>query len=220
MSKNILPSSYLKPLLANKGYTINDLKAEVILMLVENFISHYIRSEETGKSKNIFDNVDRTENNCSIDNSHKIDRISRFKKLRNDLLDLDILTIKKLNEILAKASLYLQTTYSPYTILNNTGIDTFTKARKDIFTKEELDIWLPDVLSIYLIIDAKNMGIDFSKFPCIANDDFEDMLEFFMETNSEFRKRDNTINSIRNPSMIHKTSRVSLRIIEKIFNLQ
>ena len=40
MSKNILPSSYLKPLLANKGYTINDLKAEVILMLVENFISH------------------------------------------------------------------------------------------------------------------------------------------------------------------------------------
>lgn len=64
------------------------------------------------------------------------------------------------------------------------------------------------------------MGIDFSKFPCIANDDFEDMIEFFMETNSEFRKRDNTINSIRNPSMIHKTSRVSLRIIEKIFNLQ
>lgn len=118
------------------------------------------------------------------------------------ICQIQIYLIIKIKLVISK-SIFISTNYIfslHYTY--NTGIDTFTKARK-IFLQRRLDIWLPDVLSIYLIIDAKNMGIDFSKFPCIANDDFEDIQEA-METNSEFRKRDNTINSIRNPSMIHK----------------
>lgn len=211
MSKNTPLNSLLK----SKDYTMNDLKAEVILMLVENFISHYIYSEENGKSKNIFNDT----NSENLNNQNEI-TFNRLKKLKSDLLELNILTISELNKKLRNSSLYTKTTLSPYTLMYNAGIDTFSKARKDIFNEDELKVWLPDVLAIHLIMDSKEEGINFEKFPCIHNDDFMDFIDFFTEINREFRKRDNSISSTKNPTMVMKTSRLSFRIVKKIVNFK
>lgn len=215
MSKNILPKSYLKPLLLEKKYTLNDLKAEVVLMLVENFIGYYIYSEETGQSKNIFDDTKFEE----LGEEDKI-ILNRLKTLREQIINSGILTIEKLNNEILNKSLFLQMSYSPYTILYNAGIEILIKKKEELFTtEEEKVVWLPDVLSIFLILDAKEKDIDFSKFPFIEKDDFVDLITFFKETDAEL-KRINSCVGYRNPSVVAKTLKISNSIVEKIVSIK
>lgn len=215
MSRNILPKSYLKPLLLKKDYTLNDLKAEVVLMLVENFIGHYVYSEENGKSKNIFDDSNFEE----LDEDDKI-ILNKLKLLQEQILESNILTIEKLNNEILNKSLYLQMSYSPYTILYNACIDVLTKKRAELFTKEEeKGVWLPDILSIYLILDAKDNNIDFSKFPFIQNESFDELISFFKETDSEL-KRIHGISGFHNSTIVTKTLKVSSSIIDKILSIK
>jgi len=215
MSKNVLPKSYLKPLLLKKDYILNDLKAEVVLMLVENFIGHYIYSEETGKSKNIFDNSNFEE----FDEDDKI-IFNKLKLLREQILESNILTIEKLNNEILNKSLYLQMSYSPYTILYNACIEVLIKKREELFIKEEeKGVWLPDILSVYLILDAKDKNIDFNKFPFIQNENFEDLIAFFTQTDSELKKI-NCSFGFRNPTIVAKTLKISSSIIDKILSIK
>lgn len=215
MSKNILPKSYLKPLLLKKDYTLNDLKAEVVLMLVENFIEHYIHSEENGMSKNIFDDVFYEE----VDEDDRI-IFNKLKTLREQILEANVLTIKKLNNEILNKSLFQQVSYSPYTILYNACIDVLIKKREELFTKEEeKGVWLPDILSVYLILDAKDKNIDFNKFPFIQNENFEDLVAFFTQTDSELKKI-NCSFGFRNPTIVAKTLKISSSIIDKILSIK
>ena len=80
--------------------------------------------------------------------------------------------------------------YSPYTILYNACINVLIKKREELFTKEEeKGVWLPDILSIYLILDAKDNNIDFSKFPFIQNESFDELVSFFKDTPQLLAKR-------------------------------
>lgn len=219
MSKNILSSNHLKLLFKDKGYeSFNELKAEIVLVMIENFINHYIHSEESGKSRDIFDDTPYEANTSD----ERADRLifNRLKKLREDILNSNILTITELNNRYNKSSFYERTLLTPYTVMYNVGINALLKAKKELFSKDEQNVWLPDVLSIYMIIDSKALNIPFEKYPFIHNDTFDDIVDIFMRINSKFRERDNTVSLYKNPTIVMKTGKMSSRVCSAINNIK
>lgn len=219
MSKNILSSNHLKLLFKNKGYeSFNELKAEIVLVMIENFINHYIHSEENGKSRDIFDDTPYEANTSD----ERADRLifNRLKKLREDILNSNILTITELNNRYNKSSFYERTLLTPYTVMYNVGINALLKAKKELFSKDEQNVWLPDVLSIYMIIDSKALDIPFEKYPFIHNDTFDDIVDIFMRINSKFREMDKTVSLYKNPTIVMKTGKMSSRVCNAINNIK
>lgn len=214
LPKKVLSSSYLVPLLKDKNYTLNDLKAEVIVMLFENFLKHYFTGEESKKSELIFDTPESKEDSLYV--------LNRLYDLRDRLSNENILTIDNLQKEVSK-SLFIASKLSPYTILYNSAISTFTKERKRLFKGEELRMWIPDSIAVYLIIDAKDMGISFEKFPILENETFDDIIEIYTKTNLELRKLQfadkETKNTLREKSIIGKTANISSSMIEKIIEI-
>lgn len=214
LPKKVLSSSYLVPLLKDKNYTLNDLKAEVIVMLFENFLKHYFTGEESKKSELIFDTPESKEDSLYV--------LNRLYDLRDRLSNENILTIDNLQKEVSK-SLFIASKLSPYTILYNSAISTFTKERKRLFKGEELRMWIPDAIAVYLIIDAKDMGISFEKFPILENETFDDIIEIYTKTNLELRKLQfadkETKNTLREKSIIGKTANISSSMIEKIIEI-
>lgn len=214
-SKRILSSTYLLPLLREKNYTLNDLKAEVIIMLFENFLNHYIIGEENKKSQLIFETEEGREESIYI--------FDKLYQLRKELIENDVLTIDKIQNEVSK-SLFIASKLSPYTIMYNSAITTFTKERKRSFNAEELKMWIPDALAVYLIVDAKEVGIDFSKFPLLENETFEDIVNIYTKNNVELRVRQRATNEgknlLREKSIIGKTINISRSMVDKIVEIK
>lgn len=204
-NKKLFSSLHLRVILNEKGYEINDLKAEAVLMMFENFVKHYIEGEERGNSKLILENEDSKGKNSYI--------LERLKTVRSKLLkEAKIFTLDTLTREISK-SLLMASKYSPYTLLYNLGVQTYLKERERLFKGEQNLMWIPDVLAVYLIVDAKENGISFDKFPIIHNEDFEDILSIFAKTNIELKKLTNEKKTI-----ITKTSSISATMISRIVN--
>jgi len=214
INKKVLSKAYLIPLLKEKNYTLNDLKAEVIVMLFENFLKHYFSGEENKKSELIFDTPQSKEESLYI--------LNRLKDINTKLMNEDILTIDILQSKVSK-SLYQASKLTPYTILYNSAITTFTKERKRLFKGDELKMWIPDAIAVYLIIDAKDMGISFEKFPLLDNENFDDIIDIYTKNNLELRKIQlidkETKSKLREKSIVGKTANLSNSMIEKIIEI-
>ena len=57
-------------------------------------------------------------------------------------------------------------------------------------------------------------------YPFVHNDTFADLIEICMKINGEFRERDNTVSLFKNPTILMKTLKMSLRICNAINNIK
>jgi len=215
INKRILSSVYVKALLKEKNCSFNDIRAEVIVMLFENFLKHYIIGEESKKSELIFNNEKSKEDSMYI--------LNRLGTLRDKLLSENIITIDSLQKEVSK-SLFIASKLSPYTILYNSAIETFSKEREKLFKGDELKMWIPDVVAVYLILDAKDMDISFKNFPLLENETFDDIVDIYTKNNLELRKLQSlnkeTRNGLREKSIVGKTACLSNCMVEKIMKIQ
>lgn len=204
----LISANYLKSLLKEKNCTLNDLKAEVIIMLFYNFIEHYFIGEDNKKSQLIFESEESREESEYI--------YTRLKIIKEELEKYNILTIESLQKEISK-SLYIAAKLSPYTILYNYAIDVFTKKRKKLFIGNDSKIWIPDAIAIYLIIDAKEYDIDFKNFPILNTDNFDDIIKIYMKNNLELKK---LTNEKFNASIIGKTASIANSMIKRILDIR
>lgn len=205
---------YLKLYLQNRGYTLKDLKCEIILMLSEMLIDEFIKAEDEGKNEIIIDNFPQNEKKYIYNN---------LKNLQIDLKK-NILTVNKMQMIINSKNLNQESlirariTESIYYFYNLCAITLKSSLLKINNDNSEKIKWIPDLIAIFLIIDMKERNYYFNYFSFLEHYDFDKIINIYTHTNILIKKKDNMSFLNKEQTILSKMMNVSIEIVEKLIN--
>lgn len=176
--------TYLQLLLISRGFTIKDLKVEVVLMMCHNLLGQYLRSEDENKTIAVL-NVE--------DESRDTQYIISQMKLIHENLDKTILTIERANQILYdakvhKINLEKAELIKPMVFFYNKLVLSFTKYSDTYLMENGKKMWIPDLIAVLLIQDMQDKNYNFKKFDYIDKFDFSKLNEIYQKTNLKLKE--------------------------------
>lgn len=203
---------FLKIYLQSRGYTLKDLKCEVILMMCEMLIDEFIKAENNHKNEILIKD---------FPDSHKKYIYSNLKQLQVDLKE-NILTIDKMQLIVNSQNLskenfikakITESLFFFYNLCATTLKNAILKRNKNEKIK-----WIPDLLCISLIQDMTEKDYTFQYFTFLKKYNFNNILNIYYETNFLLKKKENVTLLSREQTIISQMFNVSMDIVEKLIS--
>lgn len=199
--------------LLSKGFSIKDLKAEVVLIFCLNLLDEYFNVKDDFNSLFI-------KEECKVNEDEK-------KIIHNNMLDLKeylsskVLTTNRIAQILndagSKQNIMKARLVEPQSFFYNIITKKFLSKIKTIF-KDDEKYFIPEQLIIYLIIDMKEKSYNFKKFAFVDNYDFTKLFNIYNEINIKL-KRSNGIKlntPLQEKTIISKMQYLSTYLVEEL----
>lgn len=187
-------------------------------MMCHNLIFQYLESENNQKNVKVLDSNNNNEDSIKVI-QYKMTELYKY-------LSTVIISIESINSIMNsvvltnKESVHKAKLIEPLAYFYNFLAKSFTNKIKTLFAKDEKIHWIPDLIAVYLIIDMKEKGYDFKKFPFINNYDFSLLLNIYNKTNLELKKTNDIklTTPIKNNTIIVKMQNLASTMTDKLIN--
>ena len=213
IQKDTEKQKYLKYYLIEKGYTLKDLKCEVILMICDMLIDNYIKSEYDCNNELLLDNIALSDRDLVLNTS---------KELQKDI-QYNILTIDKIQAIINSQNNDINRLYQARLVdcvqyFYNLCVNHLQHLVISNSADEDRIKWIPDLLCIYLIQDMKEKDYPFNKFTFLDKYDLDNLFVIYQKTNIILKKKNKISMISQGKTIIDIMANISYDVVEKLVN--
>ena len=211
IQKDTEKQKYLKYYLIEKGYTLKDLKCEVILMICDMLIDNYIKSEYDCNNELLLDNIALSDRDLVLNTSKELQKDIQYNILTIDKLQ-SIINAKNENKQALIRSILVNSSYYFYNYCaENLKSSVLMKT-----TNENKIKWIPDLICFSLIQEMIERNYHFNKFTFINKCDLEKIFSIYNKTNILIKKRDNISFLSKEKTIIDNMMDVAEEIVDKL----
>lgn len=202
----------LQLLLSTKFWTIQDLHAEVILIMCHTLLARYLEDERENKDKT--NDVITPEENEMIYNSMN----ELFKYLSKTVYSYSRLDEIIINSFKNPQSNLKAKLIEPYAFYYNVLINNFASRLDFVTPKDAKKQYIPDLLVVELILHYQKEYYKsaFKRFDFINNFDFNSIYQIYINVQAKERVHYNKQLPIQEQTLIRKMRNVARFMVDKM----